>query len=77
MERKKFIMPDIKKQERPLTKVELLFDSGFEQGREGNLKEQYKTQVKALYEVGVLELMADGLNVGYVDIKGKEKPLPS
>ena len=70
-------MPDIKKQERPLTKVELLFATGFEQGRERNLKEQYKTQVKALYEVGVLELMTDGNNIGYVDIKGKERPLPS
>jgi len=69
MPREKFIMPQkVEKPERPLTRVEQLF---------GDLKEQYKTQVKALYEVGVLELMADGDNVGYVDIKNQEKPLPS
>ena len=66
--REKFIYTKPETKERPLTRVEQLFI---------NLKEQYKTQVKALYEVGVLELMADGKNVGYVDYKGQEKPLPS
>lgn len=68
MPREKFEFKPIEKTERPLTRVELLF---------GNLKEQYKTQVTALVETGVLELMSDGKNVGYLDIKGQEKPLPS
>ena len=75
--KEKFIYTPIPKPERPLTRVERLFASGAERSRSGNLKEQYKFQIKALLETGVLELMPEGNNVGYYDFKNQVRPVPS
>jgi hypothetical protein len=53
----------------------------FEQQREAlveklKLREQYETQFKTLNETGVLELLPGSQEIGIVDIKGQECPIP-
>lgn len=40
------------------------------------LKDQWQEQVKALNETGVLELLAEAQDIGIVDLRGRECPVP-
>jgi len=42
-----------------------------------NLRQQWEQQVQALNETGVLELLPKSTDIGIVDIKGNEQPIPT
>jgi hypothetical protein len=55
--------------------------SPFEQQREAlverlQLREQYEQQIKTLNETGVLEILPNSQEIGIVDIKARECPIP-